>query len=116
MDIGCRCECIPYLRSAGEFAAGVIRTTRKERVCGECARVIEVGERYERAAGKTSGDMWTAVTCMSCVRLRNDLLRCWFYGEVLDQIHACVCQDGEEPFCVCGIEERDKRRKNNASN
>lgn len=45
-----------------------IRTTRKERKCGECYRPIAIGERYQYAAGLGyDWDRWESfVTCEHC--------------------------------------------------
>lgn len=54
-----------------EFLTHGIRRARKPHVCCECSRPIAPGDRYEHAAGKTDGDLWTVETCLICAEIAN---------------------------------------------
>ena len=43
---------------------------RKPVRCGECRKVVEKGEQYERYAGKWEGEWFVARTCLLCAEIR----------------------------------------------
>lgn len=58
---------------------------RKSHRCGECGRVIEPTERYERHEGVCDGEWETHKTCLHCVAVRKWLSRVcrgWVYTMV----------------------------------
>lgn len=58
-----------------EFFTSLIRKAKKEHVCGECKSVIKKGERYEYASGKWDGEIDSYKTCLSCVDVRDEVIR-----------------------------------------
>lgn len=72
-----------------EFSTERERTARKAHRCGECWRVIQVGERYVGAAGKSEGDFWSAKQCAHCHAATQWLAivcRGWLYGGVWEDL------------------------------
>lgn len=64
---------------------------RKSHVCGECRREITPGERYEVVKGVWDGDFSTYKTCLSCCRVRDDLMGCgWYFGSVWSDLKECL--------------------------
>lgn len=62
---------------------------RKVHRCGECGREIQIGERYERVAGKWDGEFDSHKTCLHCVVARRWLLEAcdgWIFGEVFEDL------------------------------
>lgn len=51
------------------FSEKMIKKSRKEHVCCECHRTIEVGEKYHVATGVHDGKWETLCTCLGCLRL-----------------------------------------------
>jgi len=87
-----------------EFYSPSTRTAGKSHKCGECGCEIKPGEKYEYVSAKTDGFFWTAKTCLSCARIRDDLLTCGFYhGRVWEHIHEANCgyEDDDDYFCIC---------------
>ena len=68
-----------------EFHSAAIRTARKPHGCGECGRIIEPGERYEKAVGKWDGDFCTETTCADCLSLRQTFFCSWMYQNLWDE-------------------------------
>ena len=67
-----------------EFCSASTRTARKEHTCCECGKTIQSGERYERSAGKTDGDIWTFSTCLICAEIANAFYcGARYYGGIL---------------------------------
>ena len=68
------CSCV-YVDSDGseaEFLTVKKARARKDHVCGECGRAIEIGEWYERAVGKWEGGFNTHKTCTDCLSIRKE--------------------------------------------
>lgn len=55
---------------SGAFNCTSHPTARKPRMCQECSRTIQPGERYERVAAVWEGDFFTNVACMHCACAR----------------------------------------------
>ena len=73
-----------------EFHSSVIRKARKRHKCGECNRLIELAERYERVVGKWDGNIDTYLTCLYCVAAREWLEHeCggWLYTAIEEDMH-----------------------------
>ena len=68
----------------GDFSSSVVRKARKQHICGECGRIIHVGEQYEYATGKHYGDFYDAKTCTDCLSLREAFFCSWLYGNIWD--------------------------------
>jgi hypothetical protein len=45
--------------------------SRKDRHCGECNRIIQRGETYQRCSGKFDGRFYDEVTCIGCAEVRD---------------------------------------------
>lgn len=54
-----------------EFIDVEQRTARKQHVCCECGKPIEVGQRYEYARGKYEGEFWDCKTCLVCAEIAD---------------------------------------------
>lgn len=69
---------------------GEIRTTRRERQCGECSRPIAVGENYERVRNRSDGQYGAPIiTCAHCLVARqwlSDICNGWLYGGVHEDL------------------------------
>jgi len=96
------CVCVDDCEPA-EFHTVVDRTARKEHTCGECRCKIGPGEQYEYVTMKYDGQFSVNKTCMTCVRIRTDLLPCgWYYGEIWSLIHDANCgHEEDDEFCLC---------------
>lgn len=71
-------SCVLSAIDDGEVAEFVVFTKpkgRKEHVCTECRRVIQVGEVYERLVGIWAGRLQVFNTCSDCQSIR-DVLFC----------------------------------------
>jgi hypothetical protein len=54
-----------------EFYRASTPRARKAHLCGECDAMIPVGDKYERAAGKSDGVMFVFKTCSLCAEVRT---------------------------------------------
>lgn len=54
-----------------EFSNTETPKARKPHKCGECERLIAVGEIYERTSGKFDGEIYTDKTCLECADIRD---------------------------------------------
>ena len=71
-----------------EFCSVRVRTARKPNRCSECHKEITRGEKYEYAWGKSDGDFWTAITCLTCAEIAKTFY-CdgrWFGGMLWDHM------------------------------
>lgn len=60
---------------------------RKNHTCGECARKIEMGEKYEYVFAVLDGDVRTYITCVDCLSIRNSFYcEGWVYGRVIEML------------------------------
>lgn len=64
------------------------RKARKEHRCGECGRIIQRGEQYRVAAGKTEGDVWDAKICVHC-----DVAASWLRENCNGYMYTAVLED-----------------------
>jgi hypothetical protein len=76
-----------YDSDSADFCTESTLKARKEHKCCECRGVIVKGRTYERAAGKTCGEMWSYATCAACAEIR-DAFVCgsWVYGQLWESI------------------------------
>ena len=58
-----------------EFSVHRTHTARKPHTCGECGRVIAIGEKYDRIDSKYDGHMWSNKACAHCVGARGWLVK-----------------------------------------
>lgn len=68
--------------------------------CGECGRVIEIGEVYRKYAGVWEGDFFTAKTCAHC-----KVGAAWLIKECSGYMFGAVAEDLREHVlegAVCG--------------
>lgn len=85
-----------------DFESRTTHRTRKPRRCGECRELILPGQQYERAVSVYEGQFYADITCMSCVKVRNDYFKCgWYAGEIWAWIHSQICEQEEDGFCLC---------------
>lgn len=87
-----------------EFFREVVRKAKKEHVCTECFRCIEIGEFYEYVCGLWDGHFLVYKTCSFCLDLRyfmTDLMPCFCirYGGLRE--------DAREALSELTIEEKD---------
>lgn len=69
--------------------------------CYECNRVIDVGQRFSKIAGRTEGYFFKAQVCMRCYKARKwleNMGHSWLIGdgEMLDQVRQCAEEDKVE--------------------
>lgn len=78
---------IDYSDADTEFSQSYERRARKTHRCAECGRIIQRGEIYKYASGKSYGEMWDARQCAHC-RVAADWLslncRGFLYEEVIE--------------------------------
>ena len=83
--MSCADVCIDhdYATDDNDFFVERMVAARKEHRCCECVGAIGVGERYERASGKSDGRIWSTATCAVCAEIR-DAFVCgsWIYGRL----------------------------------
>jgi len=79
-------------------------TARKKHRCGECGKIINPDEQYERASGIWDGKFCTMKTCLVCLELRKQFCCSWTYGEVLQDIRESLYQMGDVDLgCLDGL-------------
>jgi len=111
--LNCVCDDYDDYDEYNEFHNAKNMTARKFHTCCECGCEIKPGDVYEYASGKSDGSLWTAKTCASCARIRNDVMICGFtYGELWERIHEANCGHlgDEDYFCICPDKDRTKSR------
>ena len=78
-------------------------TARRRHNCYECGRVVEPGERYERAVGLFDGRWDSMATCPRCLEARRFLdVVChgqWLYGDIWEELYCHV----DELDCASGV-------------
>jgi len=68
-------------------------TARKQHKCGECARAILPGERYEYATGIWDDGPSTHKTCSDCLSMRAAFFcDSWDYGELWADLREHLCE------------------------
>lgn len=104
----CECDVDGYV----EFYSSCLRKAKKEHRCEECRSTIRVGEIYEYASGKQSGDFWDAKTCSTCLALVDYIKAhvpcyCRMHGDLFeDRIQELVFQAQQTPGFYFGIMRR----------
>ena len=63
-------------------------TARKQHVCEECGRVIDVGDKYELYYGVHEGHIFCVKTCIDCKSIRDSF---WpdggyIFGSIIDAL------------------------------
>ena len=72
---------------SNEFYSEAIVTARKPHQCCECKETIRPGQQYERATGKSDGDVWTSKTCALCREIRKAFVcGTWTFGLLWESI------------------------------
>lgn len=84
MSTECFCDYDP-----AEFYSRQEPNARKPHKCEECGHAIQVGETYEKVAGKWGGDFLVFKTCSRCTALREHIKAhvpcfCWAHGNLLE--------------------------------
>lgn len=67
-----------------EFFSVKVVKARKSHKCCECNRVINIGEKYERANGKWLGKVDTYATCLDCVSVKKSYFCNYNFRELWD--------------------------------
>lgn len=80
-------DCFCDFDAPSMFNARIV-TARKQHKCGECARLIDTGDRYEYVCGIWSGRFETYKTCARCIAVREYVTAhvpcfCWCYTTML---------------------------------
>lgn len=115
---GCADVCIDMdgdFCSGRDFYSEKMVTARKPHRCCECGDVIERGQRYERATGKSDDTMWSESTCAPCAEIR-DAFVCgsWLYGRLWESIEESMffVWDRSGPLdCLAKLETLGARNK-----
>ena len=98
-----------------EFYAETTPTARVAHVCCECRRTIAPGEQYERATGKSEGQIWTASSCADCREIRKALVcGSWIFGQLWQEIEEVIFPEWDRigPFdCLAKIDSLPAREK-----
>lgn len=98
-----------------DFYHESIVAARKPYRCVECGTAIPVGARYERAAGKADGRVWTVHTCLLCAEIRKAFV-CggWQFGQLWESIEEDMFPiwDKAGPIdCLAKLDTREARDK-----
>lgn len=84
---------------------------RKEHICGECGRKIEIGEKYENMAGIWEHGFDNYKTCIDCLSIRKEFF-CdgWFYGLIYEDLWEHISEvDGQiSADCILSLSPRAK--------
>lgn len=114
---GCADVCLDMDSDYGgsDFYRESIVKARKSHQCCECGDAIASGQTYERASGKSDGDMWSFATCASCAAIR-DAFVCgsWIYGMLWESIEEGMFPvwDRTGPIdCLAKLETLEARDK-----
>jgi hypothetical protein len=84
-----------------EYVSLRIYEAKKEHQCGECARKIKPGEKYEYVHGKFDQYLQTHKTCCDCLSIRDQLFCTWIYGEIWQDLNETFSNDPEPPSSEC---------------
>ncbi len=69
------------------FYSETLAKARKPHVCCECGEAIPVGVIYQRATGKSDGEVWTAKSCAACAEIRKAFVcGSWTFGMLWESI------------------------------
>lgn len=91
------CACIEV--EPNDFEKSETRRAGRHYKCGECGAAIKPGELHEYTACKGECGFHIHRTCLTCTRIRDDIMECgWYWGEVWEAIHKANCDDD---FCLC---------------
>ena len=100
---------------SNDFYRESIPTARKPYKCCECGDVIPVGSKYQRASGKSEGDVWTAKTCIICADIRKAFVcGSWIFGQLWESIREEMFPIWDErgPIdCLAQLETLEARNK-----
>ena len=81
---------IDYAEGHWHVFDSATRIARKPHQCGECQRIIEIGESYEYASGFAPECGWNHFhTCRHCIAVREWLRKVcggWLYGGVHEDL------------------------------
>jgi len=70
-------------------------TARKQHKCGECRRVIEIGEKYNIEVTASDGGIKQYKTCLDCISIRREFFKGGFYYEgIIDALDEHVNDSG----------------------
>jgi hypothetical protein len=82
------CSCV-YVDDYNKpsFIYARTRKARKEHICCDCERIIQIGETYEIAKGKWDLSMETYKTCLDCLSLRETFFcKGFLYGGIREYV------------------------------
>jgi hypothetical protein len=115
---GCADVCLDhYYEDGNDFYSEAVVVARKPHACCECGETITPGQQYERATGKSEGEVWTAKSCKECREIRKAFV-CggWVFGHLWESIEEGMfpAWDTAGPIdCLAkldSVEARDKCR------
>lgn len=92
-------RCCPLQEPDGYLRSEVCETTtpraRKQHRCGECRRVIEIGERYENCFQVYDGRPDINKTCLVCAEIRDHFAcgKGWIWGELWSDLEQAFFPD-----------------------
>jgi len=93
------CACV-YIENEGgpEFIKETTPVARKEHICSECRKKIQIKEKYERAEGVWDGDFRTYKTCLDCRSVRSEFFcNGWTYEQIWNDLHEFISDCGGDP-------------------
>lgn len=109
------CLDMDYDADSSDFCTESFHKARKSHKCCECGGVIAKGQRYERAAGKTCGEMWSHATCAACAEIREAFVcGSLVYGMLWESIKESMFPvwDRKGPIdCLAKLETLEARDK-----
>lgn len=85
------CLCAYVEPSYDGFTSERIVKAKKQHVCVECGKTINIGEKYEYTFGVWDGEHDVYKTCCDCVSLRS-IFFCdgWYYGMMWEMAYEIV--------------------------
>jgi hypothetical protein len=88
------------------FSSKIV-VARKEHRCGECRRLISIGERYKYIFGVWDGDASSHYICEHCSDIQKFVTNnipcfCWYYGSMLEDAKEAI----QEAYFRAGEEVR----------
>lgn len=100
---------------SNDFYHEAVVKARKVHKCCECGEAIPVGASYQRASGKSEGDVWTAKTCVVCAEIRRAFVcGSWTFGYLWESIEEGMFPvwDTQGPLdCLAKLESLEARNK-----
>lgn len=114
--MSCADVCLDHdYEGCNDFYRERVVTARKPHTCCECRETIAPGASYQRASGKSDGDVWTAKTCVLCAEIRKAFVcGSWTFGllwESIEEIMFPVWEEKGPIDCLARLETQAARDK-----